>query len=158
MRLGMHHPGHAERLGDAFRRDVVMRRPDAAGGEKVIELGAQLVDRRDDRRLDIGNDPRFAQGHADLVQALRYVGQIRVLGPAREDLVADDKDRGGDDLFAGRIGPARGGVVLRVGGAHIRLPMFFFPSASKPQTRHRRNGRGRAAVLAPVARTGYDAP
>ena len=40
---------HAERLGDAVGGDVVMGRPDAAGGEDVGVAMAQRIERGDDR-------------------------------------------------------------------------------------------------------------
>ena len=43
MGLGMERTGHPKSLRDALQRYVVMRRADAAGGEHIVELGAQLV-------------------------------------------------------------------------------------------------------------------
>jgi len=72
-----------------------MRRTDAAGGEDIVELLPHLVDRRDDRLGDVGNDAHLAQPHADLVEPLGDERQIGVLGAARQDLVADDEETGG---------------------------------------------------------------
>ncbi len=44
----------------------------------------------------VGDDPRLAQPDADLVEALGEKGQVRVLRAARQDLVADDQDAGGN--------------------------------------------------------------
>jgi hypothetical protein len=66
-------------------------RPDAAGGEDIIVAGAQRVHGVDDFGLDIGHHARFAQADADSVQLFRQEGQVGVLGPAGQDLVADDE-------------------------------------------------------------------
>ena len=92
---------HAERLGDAVGGDVVMRRADAAGGEEIGVARAHRVQRRDDLRLDVGNDAHLAQVDADAGQVLGDEADVLVLGPPRQDLIADDKQRGGDDFGAG---------------------------------------------------------
>ena len=76
-----------------------MRRPDAAGGEEVVEFGAQRVDRGDDRLLDVRHHPRLAQLDAGLVEPHREPGEVGVLGAAREDLVADHEHGGGYGFF-----------------------------------------------------------
>ena len=88
----------AEGLGDGVGGDVVVGRPDAAGGEDVGVARAQRVERRDDLGLDVGHDARLAQIDADIGQILRDIADVAVLGPSRQDFVADDQDRRGDDL------------------------------------------------------------
>ena len=119
MRLGMERPLDAEGARHILRGDVVMRRADAAGGEEIVELGAQLVDGGDDRVGDVGDDARLAQGHADLVEADGDVVEVGVLRAAGEDLVADDQDGGGNDLL---------GTLRR--SAHAGLPG---PRAAAPR-------------------------
>ena len=97
--FGMDRPFHPKGLRDAFGGDVVVRRPDPAGGEDIGEFSAHLVDRRDDRLRDVRDDPRLAQPDADLVQPRGDIGKVRVLRPAREDLVADDEDTGAGALI-----------------------------------------------------------
>ncbi len=53
-----------------------MRRPDAAGGENVIEAAPDIVDCADNDLSDVGNDPRLAQPDAGLVQAARQKPEI----------------------------------------------------------------------------------
>ena len=53
---------HAERLGDAVGGDVVVRRPDAAGGEHVGVATAQRIERIDDRRLLVADDAHLHAG------------------------------------------------------------------------------------------------
>ena len=45
---------------------------------------------------DVRDHPRLHHSDADRVQPLGQPGQVRILGPAREDLVADDEDGRGD--------------------------------------------------------------
>ena len=71
LRLRVQDQRDTKRLGDAGRGDIVMRRPDAAGRENIIESRAHFVDGVDDRRDVVGNDPRLAQSDADIVEALR---------------------------------------------------------------------------------------
>ena len=87
---------HAEGLGDRIGGDVVMGRPDAPGGDHVIEPGAAVVDRGDDGVLDVRYDPCLAQAHAELVQADGEKRQIGVLGAAGQDFIADHDQAGGD--------------------------------------------------------------
>jgi len=74
---------HAEGLGDGGGGDVVMRRPDAAGRQHVIEASPALVDRRDDGRLVVGNDARLGHADADIVQGLREILEIGVARATR---------------------------------------------------------------------------
>ena len=97
---------HAERLGDGVGGDVVVGRADAAGGEHVVVAAAQRVERGDDLRLVVGDDAHLLEIDADHGQVLGDVADVLVLGAAGQDLVADDQNRGGDDLVfvLGRLG------------------------------------------------------
>ena len=86
----------AERLGDRRGGDVVVGRADAARREDVVEGGTARIDGRDDGVLIVGNDAHLFQPDAELVQTAAEKGQIGVLRAARENLVADDDQRGGD--------------------------------------------------------------
>ena len=72
----------AERLGDCVGGDVVVGRPDAAGGEDVSVAGAQRVKRGDDLGLLVGNDADFLQVDADGGHMLGDKADILVLGAA----------------------------------------------------------------------------
>src|SRR6185312_4995362 len=89
---------HAEGLGDAVGGDVVVRRTDAAGGEDVSISAAQRVKRGDDRRLVVGDDAHLLQVDADGGAVVGDVADVLVLGPAGQDLVADDQYGGGNDF------------------------------------------------------------
>ncbi len=75
-----------------------MGRPDAAGGEDVGVARAQRVERLDDLRLVVGDHAHFLEIDADGGEIVGDEADVLVLGAARQDLVADDKDRRGDDL------------------------------------------------------------
>jgi hypothetical protein len=80
-----------ERLGDRVGGDVVMRRPDAAGGEHIGVARPDRVERLDDGVLVVGDDAHFLQVDADRRHHLGQMADIAVLGPPRQDLVADDE-------------------------------------------------------------------
>jgi hypothetical protein len=84
---------HAERLGDGVGGDVVMGRTDAAGGEHVSVARAQRIERRDDVGLLVGDDTHFLEIDADIGEVFGDIADVLVLGPARQDFVADDQDR-----------------------------------------------------------------
>jgi len=86
----------AEGFGDRIRRDVVVGRADAAGGEDVGIARAQRVHRRDDLLLLVRDDADLAEIDADIRQVLGDVADVLVLGSSGEDLVADDEEGGGD--------------------------------------------------------------
>ena len=88
---------HAERLGDAFGGDVVMRRADAAGGEEIGVARAQRVDRLDDRGFVVGDDAHFLEVDADGGEIVGDEADVLVLGATRQDFVADDQHCRGDD-------------------------------------------------------------
>ncbi len=87
---------YPERLGDAVGGDVVMGRPDAAGGEDVGIALPQRIERGDDILLDIRHHPDLAQIDADRGQVFGDVADILVLGPTGQDFIADNQNRGGD--------------------------------------------------------------
>ena len=91
---------HAERGGDRIDGDVVMGRADAAGGEQIIvaRRAARSPPRRSARSI-VGHDPHLGQPDALQVQPGRDLGDIAVLGPARQDLVADHEQRRRPDPF-----------------------------------------------------------
>ena len=104
--LGMEAELDAERLGDAGRGDVVVGRADAAGGEDVVVLRPAGVDRLDDVGLGIRHDAHLAHLDAGLVQRLGEEGEVRVLGAAGQDLVADDDQCRRDRPFAHAVLPS----------------------------------------------------
>ena len=61
----------------------------------MIEPRAAFDDRIDDPCPTIGNHADFVEGDADLAESLRDEADIGILGAARENLVADDKQAGG---------------------------------------------------------------
>ena len=99
--LGMKLERNAKGLRDAVGCDVVMRRPDAAGGEDISVLRPQRVERIDDRTLVIGHDPHFLEIDSDRREVIGDVADILVLGAPRQNLVADHKYGRGDDLGFG---------------------------------------------------------
>jgi len=100
--LGMFGNADTEGLGDAVRGDVVVRRPDAAGCEHIVEFLPDLVHGVDDRLLDVGDDPALPELHAELVQLERQEVEVGVFGATAQDFVADDQQAGCDVL--GRLG------------------------------------------------------
>ncbi len=89
----------AERLGDGIAGDVVMGRPDAAGGEDVVVAMAQRIQRRDDVGLVVGDDADLLEIDPDIGQVFRDEADVLVLGPPGQDLVADHQNSRGDDLI-----------------------------------------------------------
>ena len=93
---------HAERLGDAVGGDVVVGRPDAAGGEDVGVAVPQRVERIDDRALLVADHADLHEIDADRGQIFRDIADVLVLGAAGQDFVADHQQGGGDDLLGRR--------------------------------------------------------
>src|SRR3546814_8564411 len=70
-RLRMIDDRHPQRGGDRIDGDVVVRRPDAAGGEAIIVACAQIVDRLKDRRRPIADDSHLrSEEHQSELQSL----------------------------------------------------------------------------------------
>ena len=88
----------AERLGHAFGGDVVMGRPDAAGGEDIGVCFAQRVEGLDDGVLVVGHHPHFLEIDADGGEIVGDEADVLVLGAAGKNFVADHKHCRGDDL------------------------------------------------------------
>ena len=53
----------------------------------------QRVERRDDRRLVVGDDPHLLEVDADIGQILGDIADVLVLGAPGQDFVADDQER-----------------------------------------------------------------
>jgi hypothetical protein len=96
-RLRMHVERHAEGFRHAVGGDVVMRRPDATGGEDVVVGRAQRIERGNNRGRVVGDDAHFLEIDAERGKIVGGKADILVLGPAGEDFIADDQQRGGDD-------------------------------------------------------------
>ena len=104
--------GQAESLGNRIGGNVVMGRANAASGEDIVVAGAQRIHRSDDFALDIRHHPDLAHFDTPIVQRLRQMGEIGILGPARQDLVADDREGGGIDSGVGGVVCGRHGGAL----------------------------------------------
>ena len=85
----------------------------------VVVAGTERVDRGDDVVLDVGDDPDLAEVDADIGQVFGDVADVLVLGPAGQDLVADDQDRCGDD----RLVPCCDNCPLAVTGRPDAAPI-----------------------------------
>src|SRR5206468_977900 len=88
----------AERLGDAVGGDVVMGRPDAAGGKDVGIAIPQCIKGIDDVGLIVGDDADLLEVNSDIGQVFGDEADVLVLGPAGQDLVANDQNTCRDDL------------------------------------------------------------
>ena len=97
--LGIVFAGHAKGLRNCVGGDVVMGRTDAAGGEDIIILAAQCVERRYDCILVVGHDTHFLQVDASQQQYIGEMADILVLRPAGEQFVADGQHGGCDNGF-----------------------------------------------------------
>ena len=81
--IGVDNQRYAEGIGDALRGDVIMRRPDPAGGKDIVKPAAHIVHGGDNDLGDVGDHARLAQPNTDLVEAARKKAEILVLGAAR---------------------------------------------------------------------------
>jgi hypothetical protein len=90
-----------QRRSDRVYGDVVVGRPDPTGGEQIVVTGAQLVHRLGDRIHVVGDDPHFLEPYALQTQPGRHLGDVLVVGPAGENLVANHDQRGGVDAGFG---------------------------------------------------------
>jgi hypothetical protein len=87
-----------ERFRHRVRGNVVVGGPDAAGRENVSVAGTQRIEGGNDLGLLIGNDADFFQVDPNGGHMLGDKADILVPGAARQDLVANNKNSGGDDL------------------------------------------------------------
>jgi hypothetical protein len=95
--------GHSERLGHAVSGNVVMGRPDTAGGEDIDVARPKRLKRIDDRPLLVTDHPHFLEIDPERGQIFRDIADVPILGAAGQDLVADHQECG--DLFgSGRVG------------------------------------------------------
>jgi hypothetical protein len=60
----------------------------------MVEPRAALVDMADDGVRFVGYDPRFQQADPEFIATPAEEGEVRILRPPREYLVADDQDAG----------------------------------------------------------------
>ena len=96
--LGVMIDADAERLGDAVGGDVVMGRPDAAGGKDVGVALSQRIEGRDDVGLFVGDDADFLEVDPDIGQVFGDKADVLVFGPAGQDLVTNHQNSRRDDL------------------------------------------------------------
>ena len=94
-RLRVNHHGNTEGGCDRVHRDIVVRRTDAARREEVIVRRAQHIHCFSDPGPVVGNDADLGEPNPLLVQPDSDLADVLVLRPARQDLVADDEQRGG---------------------------------------------------------------
>ena len=90
---------HPERLGDAIGGDVVVGRPDAAGGEDVGIALAQRIERLYDRAFLVADEANLPEIDAQRSEIFGDIADVLVLGAAGEDFFRDHQQRGGDDFF-----------------------------------------------------------
>src|SRR5581483_4422809 len=103
---GVAHDLDAEAARDAGHRDVVVRRPDAAGGKDEVEVARESRHLAADQLDLVENDDHAAQIDAERPQLFGKIMRVGVLRLAGEDLVADDDDAGGlrhDNRFYTKI-------------------------------------------------------
>ncbi len=118
--IRVHHHLAAQRGGNGIHGDVIMGGADAAGGEQIIIAHSQRVHRFRNSSHVIGHHPHFLQADALHAQPFRQIGQVRILGAARQDFIADHQQGGGVDAFGiahamGLAESARGGKGARHG-------------------------------------------
>ena len=89
---------HAKRRGEQIDGDVVMGRADLARGEQIVVGIAQGVDGLDDSRLAVGDDTDLGQPDPLHVQPGGDLRDVAVLGPPRQDFIADHYQRGSPNL------------------------------------------------------------
>ena len=102
----------AKRPRDRVGGDVVVSGADASGRNHIIVAPPKGVESHDDVVLDIGDHPRFPNVDADFRQIFGDIAEVAVLGPPRENLVADHQDGGGySRRFAHRPVPSARATV-----------------------------------------------
>src|SRR5438034_11752689 len=80
---------HPKRLGDAVGGDVIMGRPDPAGGENIGPAMPERIECVDDRSLLVAEHPHFLEIDAERRQIFRNIADVLVLGAAGQDLATD---------------------------------------------------------------------
>ena len=88
----------AKCLGNAVGGNVVMGRPDAAGGKDVGISIPQCIKGVDNVGLLVGDDADLLEVDPDIGQVFGDEADVLVLGPAGQDLVANDQNTRRDDL------------------------------------------------------------
>src|SRR6266403_2155919 len=107
--------------GASIAGDVVMGRPDAAGGEDVGVAMAQRIQRRDDVGLVVGDDADLLEIDPDIGQVFRDEADVLVLGPPGQDLVADYQNSRGDDLVHDLSSSC---TIVTLPGQHLEVTGF----------------------------------
>ena len=108
---------HAEGLGDRVGGDVVMRRPDAAGGEQIGIALSQRIDGLGDVILIVGNDADLLEVDTDRRHDVGEMADIAILGAAGKDFVADDEHRRGNGFSHRALLELRSVQIARAGQA-----------------------------------------
>jgi hypothetical protein len=127
----------AEGLGNAVGGYVVVRRPDAAGGEDVAIGRAHRVERVDNGVLVVGDDAYFLQVDADGGEIIGDIADVLVLGPAGQDLVADHKH--GGCYESGRTG--HGDLASLWAGGRPSVALLATQVSRLPVVEHLRQDR-----------------
>src|SRR5216683_2730393 len=96
--FGMMIDADAERFRNAVGGDVVMGRPNAAGGKDVGVAAAQGVQCRDDFGFLVGYDAYLLEVDPDIGQVFRDKADVLVLGPPGQDLVSNHQNSRRDDI------------------------------------------------------------
>ena len=99
-------------FGDAVGGDVVMGRPDTAGGKDVIVAMAQRVQRRDDVGLLVGDDADLLEVDPDIGEVFGNKADVLVLGPAGQDFVPDHQNPRRDDIAHDLSSPHAGPALF----------------------------------------------
>src|SRR5260370_13154361 len=111
----------ADSVAKAFGGDVVMGRPDAAGGEDIVVAVAQRVKGRDDVGFLVGDDTDFLEVDPDSGQIFGDETDVLVLGPPGQELVADHQNSRGDDLAHAFSSPS---IIVPLPSQHLEVTGF----------------------------------
>src|SRR6266478_3459030 len=103
--FGMMIDADAERLRNAVGGNVVMGRPNTAGGKDVGIAAAQGVQCRDDFGFLVGYDAYLLEVDPDIGQVFRDKADVLVLGPPGQDLVSNHQNSRRDDIAHGPSSP-----------------------------------------------------
>ena len=95
---------------------------DAAGGENIGVASPQRIDRPHDRTLLVADDSHLLEVDAERGQVFGDIADVPVLGPARQDLVADDQQRRRDETIRlAHAAPVRPPTLLGTNLSHSRV-------------------------------------